>query len=312
MPEVIYSGNCLLTMGVFDVCHRGHQHLLSRAKEIADENNLDLVIMTFSPHPTRLLFGEEKCTKLLYPVERRIELLQEFEPAKVIVENFTWELANKSPDEFISYLKQILPNLKFISIGFNFACAKNATGDVSWLKENLPKRGIGFRAVRGLKYMGDVVSSTRIRNAIKEGYVQAFYDLTTRYYDVSGKVEQGNQLGRTIGIPTLNLPYDNECTPKFGVYVSQTTNLETGEIFPSVSNLGIKPSIAEKAKKPSLETHVLIPTNLGYGSDIKVELLEFIRPEKKFDSLEKLCNAMQIDKDKAIDYWAYRNETNIQ
>lgn len=263
--------------------------------------------MTFSPHPTRLLFGEEKCTKLLYPLEKRLETLEEFEPAKVIVENFTWEFANKTPDEFMDYLKEILPNLKFIAIGFNFSFAKNATGDIPWLEKNLPKRAIGFQAIRGLKYMGDVVSSTRIRNAIKEGYVQAFYDLTTRYYDLSGKVEKGNQIGRTIGIPTLNLPFTNECSPKFGVYVSQTTDLKTGEVFPSISNLGIKPSIAEEEKKPCLETHVLVPTKLGYNSDIKVELLEFMRPERKFDSLESLCNAMNSDKDKAIDYWAYKN-----
>ena len=166
---------------------------------------------------------------------------------------------------------------------------------MSTLIESGKQLGLGVFSAERIKHNGEPISSTRIRGDLQAGAIESVNDLLGYNYFADGAIVGGRQLGRTIGFPTLNLPWEPECLPRFGVYYVRFRRQSTDEWFAAVANYGVKPTVAEADQTPALEIHALEPTECTQGDAIEVEWLSFIRPEQKFDSLD--CLKAQIGKD---------------
>ncbi len=293
--DKIFNEPCSLAIGIFDAVHKGHQHVLNSAKNFANQNGAKAYVLTFAPHPSKVLGKGQGCA-LIYPMQVRAELLLDFGIDGVFFKNFNLDFAAKSAQEFFDFLLQKFPNLKCIITGENFRFGAKAAADINVLKEFAASLKIQTIAVGGILDDGDFVSSTRLRKALQDGNMQAFFEMSGRNYFCKGKVQGGRMLGRTLGFPTLNLKVESECKPKFGVYATRLQNLDTGEVFCGVSNLGVNPTVGEC--EAVLETNTFETPNFGVGTNIKVELLKFLREEKKFASLDEL--KVQIAKDKDV------------
>lgn len=294
--------NCIVAIGIFDALHRGHIKVLETAKELALKENAKLYVLTFYPHPSKVL-SKDKKSSLIYDLDTRLELLSAFGVDCVFVKDFTLEFANLSPDEFLQFILNKFPNIKGIVTGDNFRFGKNASADTSWLALKAEDFGIRTIAVKGEIDDDMYVSSTRLRRLLKEGRMQEFEKLCLRAYFAIGNVVSGKHLGSKIGFPTLNLNLKGECLPAFGVYVSRLTNLDTNLSYEGVSNYGSCPTIGD-SQNAVLETNLFAKDiDFGENTPIKVELLKHLRGEKKFDSLDELKSQISLDKQRAIEYF---------
>lgn len=293
---------CVLAIGVFDALHRGHLKVVESARSLALKFGAKLYVLTFFPHPCKVLSAEGK-SSLIYGLDTRVGLLASLGVDRVFVKDFTREFASLSPEEFLLYILKKFPNLKGIVTGDNFRFGKNASADTSWLAAKAPDYGFEALAVKGEIDDDMYVSSTRLRRLLREGRMEEFARLCSRPYFAMGKVVEGKHLGEKLGFPTLNLDLSGECLPPFGVYVSRLENLGSGGIYEGVSNYGLCPT-AGALPRAVLETNLLSgEVDFGEGTPVKVELLKFLRGESKFASLEDLKRQINIDKNGAISYF---------
>jgi riboflavin kinase/FMN adenylyltransferase len=282
-----------LALGVFDGVHLGHQAVLDAARGFPR-----LGVLTFDPHPSRL-FRPEDPTRLIMPIDAKVAKLREFGVDCVICKRFDRDFAAIAADDFLGHLKSALPTLKAIYVGENFRFGQKRIGDVNTLVATGRRLGLGVFSAERIKHNGEPISSTRIRLELEAGRIVEANDLLGDNYCSRGTVVSGAQLGRQLGFPTLNLPWDPECRPRFGVYQVRFRECGTEAWAPAVANYGVKPTVAEGDARPCLEVHGLEPTTLGPGSEIEVEWLRFIRPEQKFPSLDALKAQIAIDRDLA-------------
>ena len=187
-------------------------------------------------------------------------------------------------------------------MGENFRFGKNASGNIDWLKANAGRFGIATVGVKGVKIGGQFASATRLRAALQNGDLKTFEKLANARYAACGVVEKGAQLGRTLSFATLNIKHAPQCMPKFGVYITKVSSIRGKKEYFAVSNYGVKPSVG-KAKTPLIESHILGKTRLGYGSEIRVEFVKFLRGERKFKNLNELKDAIAKDVCAAKKYW---------
>jgi riboflavin kinase/FMN adenylyltransferase len=288
------KGDLHLAIGVFDGVHLGHKAVIESAVFSARRNSGVSGVLTFDPHPSRL-FRPEDPTRLIMPIEAKIAMLHDVGVYCVICKQFDRAFASIPADEFLAHLKNALPSLKSIYVGENFRFGQKRAGDVATLIESGRALKLGVFSADRIKHNGEPISSTRIRKELEAGEMTAANDLLGYNYTAIGEVVGGARLGRTIGFPTLNLPWQPECLPRFGVYYVHFRERGTQAWHTGVANYGVKPTVAESDQVPALEVHGLDPTELTTGDSIEVEWLQFIRPEQKFAGLEQLKT--QIAKD---------------
>ena len=299
----IDSSACVVAIGVFDALHRGHLKVIESAKELASKLDAKVYVLTFFPHPSKVL-SKEKKSQLIYGLDTRLKLLWSLGVDCIFVKDFTADFAALSPDEFLLYIMRKFPNLKGIVTGDNFRFGKNAGADTDWLAAKSEDFGFKSIAVKGEIDDDMYVSSTRLRRLLGEGRMEEFARLCSRPYFAMGKVVPGKHLGAKLGFPTLNLNLSGECLPPFGVYVSRLENLDTGISYKGVSNYGNCPSVGGGVAAV-LETNLFSDSiNFGKGTPIKVELLKFLRGERKFPNLDELKNQINIDKNEALAYFS--------
>ncbi|MDR2845496.1 MAG: riboflavin biosynthesis protein RibF [Puniceicoccales bacterium] len=294
-----------LAVGVFDGVHRGHQEVIGGAVRAAAADGGSAVVLTFSPHPSRLLRPENPVPQILDDAgkDRRVAMLG---PDCIVHEPFTPELAALDAVGFLSVLFRAIPGLSAIHVGRNFRFGHDRAGDVNWLQARADARGFRVFGAANIAAGGAPVSSTRIRKLIAEGGIADANALLGYPYAASGAVVSGRALGRTIGVPTLNLPWAPELLPRFGVYAVRARvvggdgtddNGTDGDWFSGVANYGLRPTVEDVssgAVRPQLETHLLAPAGavgaagFAAGVGLRVEWLHFLRPEKKFDGLDAL------------------------
>lgn len=288
------SGELHLAIGVFDGVHLGHKAVIESAVLSARRSAGVSCVLTFNPHPSRL-FRPEDPTQLIMPIKTKSEMLHNIGVDCVICKHFDAAFAAIPAEEFLSHLKEQLPALKSIYVGENFRFGRKRAGDVTTLINSGKALGLGVFSADRIKHNGEPISSTRIRAELKLGHIAEVNDLLGYNYRSLGEVVAGDQLGRQIGFPTLNLPWQPECQPKFGVYYVRFRAVGAAEWEDAVANYGVKPTIAEAEQAPALEVHGLEVTTLGAGDAIEVEWLQFMRPEQKFDSVDVL--KAQIERD---------------
>jgi len=280
-----------VALGSFDGLHIGHMAVINEAVK-QKKRGLAPVAALFSDFPEKLLKGAEPLC--LMTAEARERLLADKGVTSVYL-NFA-EIRNMEPERFFTNILIKELNAGFISCGFNYRFGKNAAGDKDTLNALCKKYKIGFSAVEKVEYKGAAVSSTRIREALGQGGIEDANAMLGRPFSYDGEVARGAGLGRLLGAPTINQYFpENLIKLKNGVYASET---KIGKIWlPSVTNIGVRPTVSggKSTLAPRGETYIPDFNGDLYGKNIGVRLIKFIRPEKKFDSIERLKKAIKKD-----------------
>lgn len=277
-----------VSIGNFDGVHKAHVELIQKTNE--EKGDLKSVVYTFSPHPFIALSKE---IELITSEEKKEELIEITGVDILYKENCTKEFLEKSGEEFIKEVLVEKLGAKKVFVGYDFRFGKNGSCDVEFLKELSKKYGFTVTILDKKALGGTLIKSSEVRKFIKSGEIEKANELLGRAHSYSGVIEKGKALGRTFGYPTANImPDENMILPKFGVYVTKTK--VDGKVYPSISNVGINPTV-EDGKKAKIETFILDFEGDLYGKSIEVSFLGMIREEKKFSSKEALFS--QIEKD---------------
>lgn len=282
-----------LAIGIFDGVHLGHQSVIETAVHSARRSGGLAGVLTFWPHPSAVLRPESP-TRLLLPPELKRRVLRGLGIDFLVEQPFTAEFAQTTAGEFVAWLKRCLPTLEAVYVGENWRFGRGRAGDVSVLIAEARAAGFAVYSLPRLNLNGAPINSSRVRELVAAGEIEAANALMGYSYFSESVVEPGRKLGRTIGFPTLNLRWEPELPPRYGVY-AVTVVEPSGRRLPGIANYGLRPTV-EQTQRPLLEVHVLAETSLAYGDKVTVQWLRFLRPEKKFDSLEAL--RAQIEKDR--------------
>lgn len=289
-----------LAVGMFDGLHIGHQAVIHSAIRAAELDGGLCGLLTFDPHPSNL-FRPENPTPQIYPAILKEVLLKEMGLDLCLIQSFTTEFASHTAEEFVNHLSSIVPSLASISVGENFRFGKGRSGSPSLLVKTLSQNGISVYSCERVQLDGEPISSTRIRGILPSRPIEESNHLLGRPYHSIGTVQQGKQLGRTIGFPTLNIPVSAEILPQFGVYLvryrKQSDDRKNSRW--GVANFGLRPTL-ESSNTPLLEIHSLDDCSLTYGDIVVAEWLHFLRPESKFPDLKALQDQIEADKQQAL------------
>ncbi len=289
-------GRSVLVVGNFDGVHLGHQHVLRRARGIADERGLPLVAVTFDPHPMAVLRPEHAPTALTR-LEQRAELLTAYGADEVLALPFDREMASWTPEEFAQRVLVDALHAAVVVVGANFRFGHRAAGDVAGLTAFGGTRDFD---VAGVPLDGgpQVWSSTYIRTCLAAGDVAGAAEALGRPYAVTGVVVRGDQRGRELGFPTANVPTDMlTATPPDGVYAGWLTRSDTSERYPAAISVGTNPTFDGVIGR-RVESYVLDRTDLElYGVEVQVEFVERLRGMVAFESIEALIDQMNSDVD---------------
>lgn len=267
-------------LGSFDGLHLGHRQVIGNTLSAP---GLRPAVITFQQNPSVSL--QKKPVPLLTTNEQKLALLEEMGVEVVYLLSFE-QIRDMEPEDFVEALYRIC-RVRALSCGFNFRFGKNGRGDAGLLKELCREKGISLSVTPPVSVAGETVSSTRIRACLEQGDVQQAGQLLGRPFGYDFEVTHGRQLGRTWGTPTINQPFPaGYVLPRFGVYAS-LVEVE-GQKYYGVTNIGVKPTVGSDCAL----SETWIPEFSGdlYGKKVPVELLDFIRPERKFDSLDQLKN----------------------
>ena len=281
-------------IGNFDGVHLGHRAILNAAIDRARARGGTAFALTFDPLPAKLLAPASAPQLILAPADK-FELLRLSGIDGVIVLDFTLELSMLSPRDFVRDCLCGKIGAREVVVGHSVSFGHNRAGNAALMVELGRELGFDTTVVGPVKIGGVKVSSTKVRELILAGDMRGAASLLGRYHSLSGRVVRGRERGRTIGYPTANLDSETECIPPDGVYATRAI-LDDG-VYPSLSNIGMRPTFAESAR--TIETHIFDFTRDLYGMRIKLELIERIRAERKFDSPDALKAQIARDLRKA-------------
>src|SRR5207247_2477383 len=265
----------VLALGNFDGLHRGHRKILDRLARVADERNATSVVMTFDPHPPRVV-RPDKAPALLMTTAQKLEAIADAGCQGVAIVRFTPALSQWDPETFVRTVLVDWLHVAEVWVGANFLFGHDRSGNFSLLRALGATYGFKAEKIDPVRYKDFVVSSTRIRRLIGEGRVDEAGALLGHQYSIDGKVTQGDQRGRTIGFPTANLRTENERLPPHGVYA--TTVTINGVARPSVTNVGVRPTV-ESSGRTEVEAHIFNFEQNLYGQSIRVGFVQRIRDE---------------------------------
>lgn len=274
-----------LTIGSFDGLHLGHQALVGAMTAQARELNLPAVVLTFFPHPSVVLRGRRPAFYITQPDEKA-RLLFGLGVDHVITQRFDDELSRVPAAEFLDRLIRQL-GLKELWVGEDFALGFEREGNRAFLKRASGERGFGFHVLSPVSVGGEVVSSTRVREALRTGDVARVAVYLGRPFAVVGRVVRGAKRGQGLGFPTANLQLPEEqAYPGRGVYASYAT--VEGARLPSVTNVGLRPTFGDDLPAPIVETHLLDARRDLYDQTIRLEFIDRLREERRFPSVDAL------------------------
>jgi riboflavin kinase/FMN adenylyltransferase len=289
---VASTAGAVAAIGNFDGVHRGHQYLLARTVDIAAGRATAVAAIVFDPHPRRF-FKPDSPPFLLTPPQRRNALLTEAGADMVISLRFDATLAALSPEAFVADVLKNSLGLVGVVTGEEFRFGADRSGDAKMLIQLCA--GAGIEAVAIAPMLGaceEKIGSSAIRAAITAGDVRAAAAMLGRRWAVEGVVALGQKLGRTLGFPTANFTLGEIVEPRYGVYAVRATT-SAGRSYDGVANFGRRPTVG--SPEPLLETHLFDFTGDLYGEPLEVAFEDFIREERKFESLEALRDQIALD-----------------
>lgn len=289
MPDSLRGA--IIALGNFDGFHLGHQAVAGEAIAWARAEGRPAIIATFDPHPVRF-FAPDAPPFRLTTLDQRIELFEAAGADAMLVFAFGAELAGTSAEDFVTELLIRRLGAAGVVTGEDFSFGKGRGGNVDLLSRLGESQGLRAIAVGPVSEEGAVVSSSRIRDALRAGDCGTATHLLTRPFAIRGVVEHGAKLGRSIGYPTANLRLGNYLRPAYGIY-AVTGHLPGGKVVHGAANLGIRPSFDPPIEL--LEPYFFDFSGDLYGQEIEVALHHYLRPEAKFDSLDELTAQMEQD-----------------
>ncbi len=291
----------VLTVGVFDGLHVGHQKILQLVRDRARSSDARAAVVTFDPHPMRVL-APEKAPLMIQTLAQRLAGFERIGLDTSLVLRFDQELAHVSAEEFIQRFLVHGLQAGVILIGANFRFGHRGAGDASLLAEFGKRAGFDVEIIPPVEIDGQIVSSTAVRNAIAAGNVGGAIPLLGRPFCLTGEIKPGAGRGRTILFPTLNLAPEQELLPKLGVYATET--IVGGKIHPSVSNVGTRPTF--NGAGVTVESHLFGFKDILTSGTMEVRFHARIRDEQKFSSPEALREQISRDIDAAQKYFSER------
>jgi riboflavin kinase/FMN adenylyltransferase len=282
----------IVTVGNFDGVHRGHQALVASAVKGAREKGGVSVVLTFDPHPSRVL-SPERAPAALMTVEQKAEVLEGLGVDKLALLPFTPEFSTKEPEDFAREVLGQALGARRVLLGSNFRFGRGRRGDVPLLTRLGREIGFEVGSVEPLWHDGAPISSSRIREALARGAVGPAGEMLGRAFFVDGEVVRADGRGRTLGIPTANVALRNEALLRPGVYAAFARILGEGNRNPAVVNLGRRPTFG--GGETTLEAHLLDFDADLYGKPLRLEFQEFLRDERRFDGPEALVRQIRDD-----------------
>jgi riboflavin kinase/FMN adenylyltransferase len=280
----------VVTMGNFDGIHRGHQEIFRILRREAEENGGTALVITFFPHPLKVLHPE-RAPLLITCLEDRIELIKCCGVGHILCLPFTEAFASWDPERFVRDILIGKLGTKKVLVGEDFRFGKNREGNIDFLQEKGEPYGYTVQKIDPVQVDGMEVSSTRIRQCIQDGQIRQSATMLGRPYSISGKVVSGERRGKTLGFPTANLATQAELLPPNGVYAVRV--ILEGNRRPGVASLGVKPTFS--GTRFTIEAHIFDFDEDIYGESLRIEFVEWIREEKSFPDAEALVQ--QIDRD---------------
>ena len=285
-----------LAIGMFDGVHLGHKSVIESAIHSARRSGGLAGVLTFWPHPSAL-FRPGNPTRLLMPPAMKRAVLARLGIDFVIEQNFSREFASIEAREFVPLLQRSLPQLAAVYVGENWRFGRGRAGDVAVLLEEARRHGVEVFSAPRLNHNGAPISSSRIRELLAAGAIAEANALLGYSYFAAGTVQPGRRLGRTLGFPTLNLPWEPGSQPAYGVY-AVTVLTAGGARVNGVANYGLRPTVGT-ATAPLLEVHLLEESPATYGDFLTVNWLHFLRPEVRFGTVEELRKQIGLDRENA-------------
>lgn len=280
--EFYMEDDCAVTLGKFDSLHRGHQRLIRRVKQL-QRDGLKGVVFTLNSNKSEIFLTKEERENIL--LKQGISCLIECP--------FVPEISHMEPEEFVAGILVAQLHAKYIIVGTDFHFGYQRKGDYALLEKLQEKYGFQVEVIHKKQYGGRDISSTYVKEELSKGNMGVVNELLGRPYGITGEVLHGRKIGRTLGMPTTNLiPAKEKLLPPNGVYASKT--LIDGIAYSGITNIGYKPSVGAEVFR-GVETYIFDFDQDLYGRTIEVLLYTFERPEVKFDSLDKLKEAMHRD-----------------
>jgi riboflavin kinase / FMN adenylyltransferase len=281
----------VLALGNFDGVHRGHRKILDRVRRVAGEHGATSLVMTFDPHPPRIV-RPDKAPPLLMTKAQKLEALADAGLQGAAIVRFTRELSRWDPEMFVRNVLVDWLHVAEVWVGANFLFGHDRAGNFSLLRSLGARYGFKAEKIDPVRYKDFVVSSTRVRRLISEGRVDEAGALLGHTYAIDGTVVQGDRRGRELGFPTANLCTENELLPPHGVYAT-TTKID-GVVLASVTNIGTRPTV-DQSGRTSIETHVLNLNRELYGASLRIGFVQRLRDERAFESLDVLKAQIAAD-----------------
>jgi riboflavin kinase/FMN adenylyltransferase len=274
----------VLALGNFDGLHRGHRKILERMRRVANERGAVAIVMTFDPHPPRVV-RPDKAPPLLMTKAQKLEALADTGVQGTAIVRFTPELSRWDPEAFVRIVLVDWLGVSEVWVGANFLFGHDRAGNFSMLRALGARYGFKAEKIDPVRYKDFVVSSTRVRRLVGEGRVDEAGALLGHQYFIDGLVVDGDHRGRAIGFPTANLCTENELVPPHGVYA--TTARIGAVVWPSVTNIGTRPTV-DASGRTTIETHVFNIDRDLYGTSMRIGFVQRMRDERVFESLDAL------------------------
>jgi riboflavin kinase/FMN adenylyltransferase len=297
----------VLTLGVFDGLHLGHQRIMQTVVERSRKTGAVPTAITFDPHP-RAVLHPESAPPLLQTLDQRLANLEVLGIEQTIVIQFDREFAGQEASAFLTDIIKERLHAKEVYLGKGFAFGRNRGGNIGLLREMGEKLGFVADEVDEVQLRGNRISSSSIRHLLAEGRINLARRMLGRPYGVEGVIIRGNRRGHTIGFPTANLKPHNRVIPKYGVYATAT--LIDGTWRKSITNIGVRPTF-ENTTEPSIETYVFDFDGDLYGNVLRVRFLYRIRDERKFGGIDELKAQIEKDTRRAMNYFSHEGVQNM-
>ncbi|MGZ4098367.1 MAG: bifunctional riboflavin kinase/FAD synthetase [Bacteroidia bacterium] len=289
----------IVTIGTFDGVHLGHQKILNRLQQLKKKHGFNTVVLTFEPHPRKILFPQQTDLKLITLIEEKLDLLEKYGVDVTVVYPFDKEFSNIESKEYIEQILIKSLKVKHLVIGYDHKFGKNRNGDINVLKKYSEEFGYEVEEIDALDIDNISISSSKIRHALENGEVQLANNYLGHPFFMKATVIPGKQLGRKLGYATANLKIEgtDKLIPKIGVYFVEIIVDE--KKYYGMMNIGYNPTTdTDQNVKP--EVHIFDFNEDIYGKTIVVNFLNYLRDEKKFDNLDGLICELHEDKKKCM------------
>ncbi len=297
----------VLTLGVFDGLHLGHQQIMQTVAERAAATGAHATAITFDPHP-RAVLHPESAPPLLQTLDQRLANFEVLGIEQVIVIPFDKEFASSPAEDFLSQVVHERLQAKEVYLGKGFAFGRGRGGNIDLLRKMAGELGFVADEVPEVVLRGQRISSSKIRQLLSEGRINLARRMLGRPYGIEGVIVRGDRRGHTIGFPTANLRPHNRVIPKFGVYATAT--LVDGTWRRSITNVGVRPTFG-KDLEPSIESYIFDFDGDLYGDVLRVRFLHRIRDERKFNGIDELKAQISRDSARALNYFRHDGVRNM-